>query len=285
MLKHLRTVLVLGRMSNLPTVWTNVLAGWFLAGGAWSGELWWLMAGVSLLYVGGMTLNDAFDVEWDKKHAPQRPVPAGMISARTVWLLGWGQMLAGVGVLFGGTGVSWYFLLALVLAIVLYDWSHKKWKGAVLVMGACRFLVYVVAASAVGQVSFAVGIFATGLFFYVWGITLAARGESCGGKVSWMGKGLLIAPLLVVSGVMVMTGGQLLWGGAAVLVFILWLFYALRQLRSTRPDRIGKFVSVLLAGIILVDLMALAQFGDIFWLICGSLLLLTRLLQRWIPAT
>lgn len=285
MRSHLRTILVLGRMSNLPTVWTNVMAGWFLAGGSWTGELWWMMAGVSLLYVGGMTLNDAFDAEWDKKYATDRPIPAGVISVRVVWTLGWVQMLVGILVVVEFTSAAWYYLLALVVAIVFYDWSHKRWKGAVLVMGACRFLVYVVAASAAAQVSSAVCIFAAGLFFYVWGITLAARGESTGGKVGRMGKALLSAPVLVVLGVMALTGGQLLWGGVAVFIFVLCLLFALRQLRSTRPDRIGKFVSTLLAGIILVDLIALAQFGVLFWLICGGLLVMTLLAQRWIPAT
>ena len=76
----LRTVLVLGRTSNLPTVWTNVLAGWFLAGGSWDWQIAWLALAVSALYLGGMTLNDAFDVKWDREHAQERPVPSGAIS-------------------------------------------------------------------------------------------------------------------------------------------------------------------------------------------------------------
>jgi hypothetical protein len=31
--RKLRTLLVLGRVSNLPTVWSNCLAGWWLGGG------------------------------------------------------------------------------------------------------------------------------------------------------------------------------------------------------------------------------------------------------------
>ena len=30
---RLRTLLILGRVSNLPTVWSNALAGWWLGGG------------------------------------------------------------------------------------------------------------------------------------------------------------------------------------------------------------------------------------------------------------
>lgn len=291
MLKHLRTILVLGRMSNLPTVWTNVMAGWFLAGGSWTGELWWMMAGVSLLYVGGMTLNDAFDVEWDTKHAVDRPVPAGAISVTAVWRLGWGQMLAGILLIILFTDAVWYFSLALVYAIILYDWTHKRWKGAVLAMGACRFLVYVVAASAAvdggDKISSEVLIFATGLFTYIVGITIAARGESTGGKVGWVGKRLLFIPILIGLVVMSEGGGEGMLASeiGAMALFVIWMLYASRQLRSTRPDRIGKFVSALLAGIILVDLIALAQFGIIFWPICAGLLVITLLAQRWIPAT
>ena len=56
------TLLRLGRVSNLPTVWTNVLAGTALAGGDWNGRRSALvLLAMSLFYVGGMYLNDYFD--------------------------------------------------------------------------------------------------------------------------------------------------------------------------------------------------------------------------------
>src|SRR5947199_337043 len=58
----LTTLLRLGRVSNLPTVWTNVLAGAVLAGGDWrSWRLGFVLLAMSLFYVGGMYLNDYFD--------------------------------------------------------------------------------------------------------------------------------------------------------------------------------------------------------------------------------
>jgi len=265
------------------------MAGWFLAGGTWSGELLWMMIGMSLLYVGGMTLNDAFDAEWDARNAAERPIPAGEIGERSVWVLGWAQMLGGVLVIVGFTKANWYCWLALVLTIVLYNWSHKRWKGAALVMGGCRFLVYFVSASAVlGEEKGIPGellAFAIGLCVYVTGITIAARNESTSGNVGWFGKGLLFAPLLAGIVTLAMGVEHGLWGILAVALFVLWLIHSLRQLHSTRADRIGRFVGALLAGIIFIDLIVLVQFGVIFWPICGSLLVLTLLAQRWIPAT
>src|SRR5687768_18320093 len=82
---YLRTLLVLGRASNLPTVWSNCLAGWILGGeGQWSG-LMLLMLGGTFLYLGGMYLNDAFDSEFDRQHRPERPIPSGAISLGEVW--------------------------------------------------------------------------------------------------------------------------------------------------------------------------------------------------------
>ena len=49
--------LKLGRVSNLPTVWSNVLAGTVLAGGEpWPPATLVVMLAVSLLYIGGMCL-------------------------------------------------------------------------------------------------------------------------------------------------------------------------------------------------------------------------------------
>src|SRR5258707_241274 len=92
----LRTFLVLGRASNLPTVWSNCLSGWLLADGGPITRFLLLCAGTTFLYIGGMFLNDAFDVEFDRQHRPERPIPSGAASLRAVlrWGLCW--LLAGV---------------------------------------------------------------------------------------------------------------------------------------------------------------------------------------------
>ena len=58
-LPSVRTLLVLGRASNLPTVWSNCFAGWLLGGGGSWIKLAVLTVGGSLAYIGGMFLNDA----------------------------------------------------------------------------------------------------------------------------------------------------------------------------------------------------------------------------------
>ncbi len=103
---NLKAACVVGRVSNLPTVWTNVLAGAILANSAvvnigsidtqvvimWLGTL----LALSLMYLGGMFLNDAFDADWDKQHNNARPIVTGDIKVATVWLVGSGLIVAAI---------------------------------------------------------------------------------------------------------------------------------------------------------------------------------------------
>ena len=91
----LRTLLILGRTSNLPTVWSNCLAGFLLGGGTRWAVFGRLCLGTTLLYMGGMFLNDAFDASFDRQHRPERPIPSGRISEKSVWRMGCALLAAG----------------------------------------------------------------------------------------------------------------------------------------------------------------------------------------------
>jgi 4-hydroxybenzoate polyprenyltransferase len=178
----LRTALRLGRVSNLPTVWTNVLAGLALNGGALApATIAVLGVATSLFYVAGMYLNDAFDWRWDAQHRPERPIPAGEIRARTVFAAGFGMMALGLVLLAVGPGRPAPFFggLALGACIVLYDVSHKKNPLAPLVMGLCRVAVYVIAALAAAP-HLATGVYVGGglQLVYLVALTLVARHET-----------------------------------------------------------------------------------------------------------
>jgi 4-hydroxybenzoate polyprenyltransferase len=143
----MRTLLVLGRASNLPTVWSNCLAGWWLGGGGHVYKLFALLAGATLLYFGGMFLNDAFDENFDAQYRRERPIPGGLITVETVWRIGFGLLAAGLAILFF-LGLSTGILgLLLVGCIITYDAIHKVITLSPLLMAACRFLLYPLAAS------------------------------------------------------------------------------------------------------------------------------------------
>jgi 4-hydroxybenzoate polyprenyltransferase len=213
----------LGRVSNLPTVWTNVLAGAAFNGVVAPGVVVPVALATSLMYVAGMFLNDAFDRRWDAEHRPERPIPAGEVSARAVFLWGFGLLALGVAILALGPGEGRAALPGLGLAalIVLYDVSHKRNPIAPLVMGACRVAVYVVAARAAAP-AWGPPLFVGGAFLlsYLVMLTLVARQETTDPKVPRL-VGRLIAGITLVDGAQLAVLGHYWVAGGCVVAFLL----------------------------------------------------------------
>ncbi|MEM1297340.1 MAG: UbiA family prenyltransferase [Verrucomicrobiota bacterium] len=280
----LRAFLVLGRVSNLPTVWANVVAAWFLAGGNWTASLLVAILAGSLFYIGGMIQNDLMDVEWDRRHAKDRPIPRGMVGFRTASLYCLSCLIAGI-VFFLVVGAHLIFLAGLFMAITLYNRFHKRWSGSVWIMGACRALLFLTTASIFSlRFSPDIWLWAGALLIYVAGITLAARGENTGGSVKNIALLLLSAPAILGVVLWIQQGNVLHPLIASVAIFGIWLAMSYQTLRA-KPNNIGPFVGKLLAGMVLVDAMACISVSSSASLFCLSLLAANLVAQRYIPAT
>jgi len=269
----------------LPTVWSNCLAGWWLGGGGNYGKLPFLLLGVSLLYTGGMFLNDAFDEEFDRQRRAERPIPTGKISAQRVWRFGFGQLALGILLLLFCGKVAAVTAIILAGFIVLYDFTHKFFTASPWLMGACRFWVYVIA-SATGMDGLnGFAIFGgAALALYVVGLSCVARRESSRGVVPFWPLLLLVAPIVLA--MMMNTGDFRLRALWICTVLVLWSARCLRTIFSGGEVNVGWIVSNLLAGIVFVDAIALAP-GGARWLIIVVLALfgLTKWLQKFVPAT
>ncbi len=283
--RRLRALLILGRVSNLPTVWSNCLAGWWLGGGGNVSKLPFLFSGVTCLYLGGMYLNDVFDVQFDRQHRKERPIPSGAISSRAAGWWGWGWLVAGLMLLFVCGKAPGWLGLVLALCIVLYDGIHKLITFSPALMGLCRFFVYVIATSS-GARSVTGGAIWCGLVLaaYVAGLSFLARVESTRGAVRYWPAVLLGTPVLLA---LLMNAGvyrePALW---VSLVLVLWVVRCLRTTFWASDTNVGRTVSGLLAGIVFVDWLAVApglpremSFG--FPVLFGA----AWLGQRFVPAT
>ncbi len=282
----LSTLLRLGRISNVPTVWTNVLAGSIIAGGGLHSDgIVLVLAAMTAFYVGGMYLNDFFDRAIDARDRPGRPIDAGEIRAGTVSLIGFGLLAAGILLMlpFGLAAIMWGAVLAAV--IVLYDVWHKGNSLSPVVMGLCRALVYVGAGVAVsGGTSQATVIGAVALASHVAGITYAAKQESLDRVGNLWPLVLLAVPLLValpvlLSGWIVIVAFALLLAADAVAIRLL--------VKRPVPGAVPLAVSGLIAAICLVDALAIALAGgDVLMVALAALgYPLTRLFQKSIPGT
>ena len=293
-----RALLVLGRVSNLPTIWSNCLAGWALAGGApLTGDIpqmidepvrfLVLCVGASLLYTGGMYLNDAFDVEFDRQHRRERPIPAGAIGLRAVWTLGFVWVMAGLTCMFWlGQKNTTTSILAVLLAgtIVLYDAIHKAFTLSPVLMAGCRLLLVLMAASAgrLGITGLTIWS-ALVLALYIVGLSYLARHESLPGTIRYWPCIFLAAP--VVLGWVVNRGDWRSQGLTLSVIFVVWSLQALRFAYWAPEKNLGRTVTNLLAGIVLVDLLAVGASTPQVAVLFGALFAMTVLFQRFVPAT
>ncbi|HZM36612.1 MAG TPA: UbiA family prenyltransferase [Burkholderiales bacterium] len=256
---RLRTALALGRVSNVPTVWTNTLAGAALAGAAGFGaELAAAILAFSLFYTGGMFLNDAFDAPWDARERPGRPIPSGAAGAREVFLWGFGMLAAGA-LLLALFGLEPAMAgMALAGVIVFYDWYHKANPLSPVVMGLCRALIYIGAALCYTVVvPQALWSGALILLCYLIGLTYIAKQETLARVENLWPLLFLAAP--VVYGAWLLPVAPLAapyWG-----LFCAWVLVALWFLRRRQKGDIPRAVVSLIAGISLLDALLIAGAG------------------------
>ena len=289
---RLRVVLTLSRISLLPTVWSNTMAGVALAGGSWRDfRIAPLLICLSLFYVGGMWLNDAFDHGFDERTRPERPIPSGAIRAGLVFAWGFAMIgigwlgLAGMGLWLPG-GPMWIPALsgsALAGSIVAYDAWHKGNPLGPVWMGCCRMLVVLTAAlSITGVASGSVVRGAIALLAYIIGLTYCAKTHHFNRVETIWPLGFLVLPILL--------GGTFISRAPLTLVpltvFTVWMVWSLLALVQGSEAARTLGVMRLLAGISLLDAVLIASTRQpILFIFSVMSFFLTLRLQRWIPGT
>lgn len=280
----------LGRVSNLPTVWTNALAGVVLAGGALGrAELVLLFVAVSLAYVGGMFLNDAFDAEIDSRQRPERPIPAGRVTREAVFTVGSAMLAASVlglgsiGMLRGTGGWPAAAGLALAGLIVLYNWHHKENAWSPVIMGLCRVMVYIAAGtSVIHPLPLPLWIGAALLLCHLIGLTYAAKQETLSRPDHLWPLLFLAAPL--VFGLLLVTADPLV--GLFWLPLAAAVLASLAFLRRRGPGDVPRAVATLIAAISLLDAVLIAGEGRMTLALLAALgFVLTLFLQRFVRGT
>ena len=271
--------LTMARISNSPTVATNVLAGAAMAGalepGASSGLL---VVAMVLFYTAGMVLNDVCDYGWDVSHRPDRPLVMGAVSRPAA--------LAASIVLFAlGGALLWLvgpraFVAGLVLTglIVLYDVWHKTNPLSPLVMAGCRLMVYVGAFVAFAWPPTTLLVICGGLLvLHLVGLTAIAKSEARPKVVGyWPAALLFVAPVYFA-----------LYAPLLALADAIWLGSSMRFVYRSENRQIGRAIARLIAGISLLDALVLARMDAApQWIVVALLGFgLTMLLQRYVEGT
>jgi 4-hydroxybenzoate polyprenyltransferase len=262
------------RLSNLPTCFSNVLVGAALAELSWS-RVAAHAVGISALYLAGMALNDLIDKDHDKQSRPQRPIPSGRIGRREaltvitiLFLLG----LVIYGILF--RQVLW-MVCVLVLLIILYDILHKKWSGSVLLMGACRSMIYLIVGLAGTSVdsdaklTTPLVLLAAIIGIYIVSLTAIARieDESVMDYRKWLAVAI---PLMVLAVAFYQPPVHLFTTLFVGVILLAWFGRAAMGLWKPLPQT-KKAVLYWLAGICLVDTYFLSLLNRPSLVLCAGL--------------
>tara|TARA_E500000178_G_scaffold339929_1_gene382050 strand:- start:450 stop:1256 length:807 start_codon:yes stop_codon:yes gene_type:complete len=251
-----------------------------------------LIVGASLLYIGGCTLNDAVDHNFDAQHNPHRPIPSRALTATAVWVIGIIELALGAWVMIEGARCSSLWVSLLLVALVAYDLAHKKWNGSFILMGCCRLFLWVAAATAGGMTFIAPQTWAWGiaLMAYVMGITLHARGEATDRVHAHRVSILLLfaTPLLALMALVYWNNLDPIRVFLVNLSGLLAAWIAMRailRMREGEPGCIGAGVSRLLSGICALDATVLAFVAPI---LVGPVILgvsFAQMLQKKFAAT
>jgi hypothetical protein len=282
---RLRAHLSLARISNSPTVVTNVLAGASFAGVVSAAvdfpiiTIVMLCVALVAFYTAGMYLNDLCDYEIDRKERPERPLVQGIVTKTEVWGVTLGLFAIGHILLLL---ISPRLLLPgiiLTALIVLYDVWHKSNPLSPLVMGANRFMVYAIAFLAFEpalRTEILVG--ATILLVYILGLTFIAKSENQASFSRYWPLIVLLFPALYYG--VQSQGLELLFA----IAFAAWVLYCASLIY--RKHQIRQGIGALLAGISLLDAAALAANGIVsFAVLAVAAFALTIVLQRVIKGT
>lgn len=298
-------LLAMSRFANLPTVWSNGFLGALVGWQSWGRKtelicpLCLIAIGLALscLYLGGCFLNDAHDLEFDKKKRPDRPIPSGRWQRKTIFIFAFSLMGLGFLLCLAVSGISALFSVGIILCILAYTKWHKITAWSFIFMGGARALIYPTAAfsflpwkkfSAVTPLEIPVFIIlALSLGGYILGISLTARSESSPTPPSPREQttpvACLCAPALIISGPLLLS--QSAKTAIPLLIFFIVLIISVRSVRANH--NVGLFVSRTLAAIPLVDLLLVVPLAPhpALWFACPLLALVALGLQRIAPAT
>lgn len=250
-----RALLALGRLPHLPTVWSNCLAGWVLGGGGSVAQWLWLVAGASFVHFGGAYLNDYFDADFDQQHRKERPIPAGQVNPSLVARLGVLWLGIGLAILWVPADAHPVAILLFIATVVVYDWLHQVTKLSPVLIGFCRFLLYLIAGSASdGGITGLLVWSGLAMASYTAGVGSLARQEPTRGPVHAGPLVLLFVPILLAFAANAAEFFQVALGLSFLLA--VWMLACLRHTLRELDPNIRLTTSGLIAGIVLVDLLA-----------------------------
>jgi len=270
----------------------------------------------SLIYCGGMVLNDYYDRRVDAEQRPNRPIPSGAIAEGTARTIGYSMLFTGImlallgGFLGQGAAIAWrggIVALLLSICVILYDALLKKTMVAPWLMGMCRVFNVLLGMSLAAKLppddvwQFA-GYDASQLFFafgiglYIAGVTWFARNEAAesprsvlifGAVLMAMGIGLVGGISLLADGVIQLRTLSATGFWSILVLLSLALFRrAIIAIHRPDPKNVQQTIKQGILSLIFFNAaITLAACGTMWSVVIVALLIPMLGLRRFIAST
>ncbi len=274
-----RAWLQLVRLPNVLTAAADSLAGWLLAGGSLGEPRRWgpLVAASMVLYAAGMALNDAFDLEVDRRERPSRPIPSGRVPLKAAFTVGFAGLLLGPLLAWSsGSTAAPAVAAGLALAILAYDAGGKKTPLGPLIMGSCRALNLLLGLSSAPSIGWPAWLAVSMYGLFVAGITWTSRSETESGRTRNLLGGLAVQDIALLGLVVaasqagrfagVKAGFPLIPVEALLVLTLVGLAIntsAARAIREPIPARIQETVKAGIFSLVWIDAALVAAVRDV----------------------
>jgi len=131
------------RAPGILTAWADIFTGYLLLRIAGIGQssptpLAFLLAATACLHLSGMIWNDLFDLKFDAKHMPDRPLPSGVVSVTHAFILGAILMIAGILISMVAGMYSFVAASALAALILSYHAGAKRIEAVGAIIYGCN---------------------------------------------------------------------------------------------------------------------------------------------------
>jgi 4-hydroxybenzoate polyprenyltransferase len=282
------------RLPNVFSALSNIIAAYLVVHAnmepPWTavGPLFLLLAASACLYCAGLVFNDYFDLDEDRRERPFRPLPSGQVSRRAAVLLGAALMVSGVVFAAMVSRSSLVISLSLCGVILLYDAVVKEsWPGAAM-MGACRYLNWLLGLS-IADIQWVHMLVPLPVFLYVGSLTLLSHEETRGTNRSapmWSILGITLSAALITAYTLL----GVLSNSAVIIPLIAAYGYVIKLLLAVRKDyapaTIQAAITTLVIGIIPLDAILVMATGQVA---AGALILFlvipSRIIARYLYVT
>ncbi len=269
----IRHYLQLVRFPGIFTAFTNILLGYSVVGGDQFGLylLAPLLTTSGCLFLAGMSLNDYFDYEIDKKERPQRPIPSGKVPRKNALFLGMIFLgTANIVSIFVGLETA---IVTIVISLLIFSYDFKTKNLPVigiLTLSSIRFLNVILGTSIAFNSE--IVYIAIPLAVFVAGISIFARSESSAYSRKSEILNLIFIFATIVTVIIIIFDKMTIVQLGFLGLFILSVFFPHLFLKNNSMKSVQKKITYQLLAIIILDATILSAFVEIHYAIVALLL-------------